>query len=80
MARAQLKRDLKAGRVSIVELIAQPPAYLTSAKVMELLRALPGLGPIKATRLLESCQVSLTKSVAGLTARQRSELIRALQK
>ena len=78
--RAQLKRDLKASRVSIVELIADPPPHLASAKVMELLQALPGYGPIKATLLLERCQVSLTKSVGGLTERQRVELSRALQK
>jgi len=79
-ARAQLKNDLKAGRVSIVELVADPPPYLASAKVMELLRALRGFGPAKATRLLESCQVSLTKTIGGLTARQRARLVAALQK
>lgn len=78
--RAQLKIDLKRGRVSIVDLIADPPPYLASAKVMGLLRALPGVGPIRATRLLERCQVSLTKSVGGLSERQRSQLVRALQK
>jgi hypothetical protein len=77
--RAQLKRDLKAGRVSIVELIADPAPYLATAKVMELLRALPAYGPIKATRLLENCQVSLTKSVGGLSERQRTELVRVLR-
>ena len=77
--RAQLKRDLKRGRVSVVDLIADPPSYLASAKVMELLRALPGYGPIKATRLLERCQVSLTKTVGGLTERQRTEVIRVLR-
>jgi hypothetical protein len=77
--RAQLKTDLKSGRVSIVELITDPPPYLASAKMMELLRALPGCGPIKAARLLERCQVSLTKTVGGLTERQRTELVGALQ-
>ena len=77
--RAQLKTELKCGRVSIVELIADPPPYLASAKMMELLRALPGYGPIKATRLLERCQVSLTKTVGGLSERQRTELVRVLR-
>jgi hypothetical protein len=76
--RALLKTDLKRGSVSITALIADPPPYLASAKVVELLRALPGYGPIKATRLLERCHVSPTKSVEGLTERQRAELIRTL--
>ncbi len=78
-ARAQLKRDLKGGRVSIIELIADPPPYLASAKVRGLLRALPGFGPAKATRLMERCQVSPVKSVGGLSERQRARLIGALQ-
>jgi hypothetical protein len=78
--RAALKADLKRGRISITALIADPPEYLGSAKMMTLLRALPGCGPIKAARLLERCHVSPTKSIGGLTERQRSELIRALQK
>ena len=77
--RAQLKKDLKGGRVSIIELIADPPPYLASAKVMELLRALPGFGPAKATRLMERCQVSPVKSVGGLSEGQRNKLVGALQ-
>ena len=34
-ARAQLKRDLKAGKVSIHQLLLKPPAYLETAKVFE---------------------------------------------
>ena len=77
--RAALKADLKRGSVSLTALIGDPPEYLGSAKMMTLLRALPGYGPIKATRLLESCHVSPNKSIRGLTERQRTELIRALQ-
>ena len=38
--RAQLKR-LKAGRVSIGALLRDPPPYLESAKVLDMLLALP---------------------------------------
>ena len=37
--RAQLKRDLKAGRQQIHELLLHPPEYLQSAKVFDLLLA-----------------------------------------
>ena len=39
--RAQLKRDLKAGRVSIGALLLDPPPYLETAKVFDMLLALP---------------------------------------
>ena len=39
--RAQLKRDLKADRASIGELLLDPPAFLQTAKVFDMLLALP---------------------------------------
>ncbi len=76
---ALLKVDLKCGRASITALIADPPQYLASAKMAQLLRALPGYGPVKVARLLERCQVSPVKSVGGLSERQRDRLIGVLQ-
>jgi hypothetical protein len=39
--RARLKRDLKAGRESIHKLLLNPPEYLETAKVFDLLLAVP---------------------------------------
>ncbi len=77
--RAALKAALKQGRCSPAALIAEPPAYLASAKVLELIIALPGYGPAKAARLLGRCRISQTKTVAGLSQRQRRELVRMLE-
>jgi len=78
--RAALKADLKRGAVSLTALISDPPPGLLSAKVIELLLALPGYGPAKAARLLERCRVSPRKSLGGLTRRQREALSRALER
>ena len=56
--RAQLKRDLKAGRVRIGDLIADPPDEVLTAKVYDMLVAVPRLGRVKATRLLTQCRIS----------------------
>jgi hypothetical protein len=72
--RAQLKRDLKAGRVSIGALLLDPPAYLEAAKVFDMLLALPKVGSVKATRILNGCRVSPSKTFGGLSERQRAEL------
>jgi hypothetical protein len=72
--RAQLKRDLKAGRASIAALLLDPPSWLQSAKVHDILLAVPKLGRVKATKLLDSCRISPSKTFGGLTDRQRSEL------
>jgi hypothetical protein len=72
--RAQLKRDLKAGRVSIGALLLDPPPYLETAKVFEMLLALPKHGRVKATKILHSCRISPSKTFGGLSERQRAEL------
>ena len=56
--RAKLKRDLKARRVSIGALLLDPPAYLETAKVFDMLLAIPKVGRVRATKILQSCQVS----------------------
>ena len=72
--RAQLKRELKAGRVSIGALLLDAPPYLQTAKVFDMLLALPKYGSVKATKILQGCRVSPSKTFGGLSERQRTEL------
>jgi hypothetical protein len=76
--RALLKAELKQGHLSPLPLIAKPPDYLASASVLELLLALPGFGPRKAARLLERCRIASSKTLGGLSERQRRELTEEL--
>ncbi len=72
--RAQLKRDLNAAGVSIAALLLDPPPWLETAKVLDILLAIPKIGRVKATRTLDSCRVSPSKTFGGLNHRQRAEL------
>ncbi len=78
--RARLKRDLKAGRVKIHGLLLDPPKYLETAKVIDLLLAVPKYGRVKANRILTHCRISPSKSVGGLSERQRNELVSYLRR
>src|SRR5213082_3606745 len=73
--RARLKRDLKAGRQPIHELLLQPPQYLGTAKVFDLLLAVPKYGRVKVNKILTQCKISPSKTVGGLSERQRRELV-----
>ena len=73
--RAQLKKDLKSGDVSIEEILRDPPEFESTAKVFDMLMAVPKFGRVKATRLLNQCRISQSKTVGGLSERQRAELI-----
>jgi hypothetical protein len=73
--RAKLKRDLKEGGVRIEDILSQPPEYVETAKVLDILMAVPKFGRVKAARLLNQCRISQSKTVGGLSDRQRGELI-----
>ncbi len=62
--RAQLKRDLKGGRVSIHDLLLEPPKY----------------GRVKVNKVLVSCRISPSKTIGGLSQRQRTELVSMLRR
>ena len=73
--RAQLKRELKDGRASIERVLLDPPEYVETAKVLDMLMAVPKFGRVKAARLLNQCRISQSKTVGGLSQRQRAELV-----
>jgi hypothetical protein len=73
--RAQLKKDLKAGSVRVEEILRDPPTYVETAKVIDILMAVPKFGRVKAARFLNQCRISQSKTVGGLSERQRTELI-----
>ena len=78
--RAQLKRDLKAGKVSIHQLLLKPPAYLETAKVFDMLLAVPKYGRVKVNKILSQCRISPSKTLGGLSERQRGELVALLRR
>jgi hypothetical protein len=73
--RAQLKKDLKEGSVRIEQVLGNPPKYVETAKVIDILMAVPKFGRVKAARFLNTCRISQSKTVGGLSDRQRTELI-----
>ena len=76
--RAVLKRQIRTGQTKIQDVLAEPPKCTESAKVTDLLMAVPGIGRKKLTRILNAAGVSAAKRVGGLTARQVRELAAAL--
>ena len=73
--RAALKADLKRGRVSIATVLGAPPEFLLTAKVIDLLMAAPKCGRVKSAHIMEQCRISPSKTVGGLSDRQRTELL-----
>lgn len=83
VVRARLKLDLKAGRTTVWDVLdrftgGRVDEDLATMKVDELLVATPKIGRVKANTLLQRSRISPSKTLGGLTTRQRGELERAL--
>ena len=74
-ARAKLKKELASGKIELVQILADPPACVRTARVREVLLAVPKIGSVRAGRILAQCGIAHSKTLGGLTDRQRGELI-----
>jgi hypothetical protein len=79
-ARAEIKDKLKMGSTSLNELfdMAGSDPNAGKMKVLTVLESLPGLGKVKARRVLEDVGISETRRVQGLGENQRKKLLETL--
>ena len=78
--RAEVKERLKMGSIDLGELLAMAESDETvgKMKVLSVLESLPGLGKVKARRLMETVGISESRRLQGLGAKQREALLRAV--
>ena len=78
--RATLKRDLKYGRVSVHDTLLEPPEYIYSMKIFDLILSVPKYGRVKVNKVLQLCRISPSKTIGGLSPRQRTEVVSMLRR
>jgi guanylate kinase len=78
--RAEIKRHLAAGgsATEIVELRHVDEA-VGRMRVRDLVEACPGIGPVRAARILQECHIADSRRLRGLGEHQARALTRALQ-
>jgi len=76
--RAEVKEKLKLGSMSLAELLdkAEQDETVGKMKVVSVLESLPGLGKVKARRLMETVGISESRRLQGLGAKQRADLLK----
>ena len=76
--RAEVKEKLKLGTMSLSELLekAEHDETVGKMKVVSVLESLPGLGKVKARRLMETVGISDSRRLQGLGAKQREALLK----
>ncbi len=75
--RAELKVRLKSGKTSVADVIAGDckDDAVDRLRVCDLLRALPGVGSVRAAAIMEEVGIASTRRVRGLGIHQRKALI-----
>ncbi len=78
-AMADVKNRLRMGSLTLAEALerSDEPA-IAKLKVLALLEALPGLGKVKARRLMEEIGIADNRRVQGLGPQQRAALLEHL--
>ena len=79
-ARAELKEKLKMKAITLEEVLAKADTDETIGrlKVLSLLESLPGVGKVKARRIMEDIGISESRRVRGLGPQQRQALLTQL--
>lgn len=77
-ARAELKARLKMGSLSLSDALASTDTTVGKLKVVSLLESLPGVGKVKARRIMEDIGIADNRRVQGLGAQQKQSLLEQL--
>jgi signal recognition particle GTPase len=73
--RAELKGQLKSGKLTLKDVLARSDDTVGKMKVSNVLESLPGVGKVRARKIMERLDISASRRVKGLGAKQRESLL-----
>ena len=74
-ARADFKNRLKNGSVTLADALQSTDSTVGKLKVVSLLESLPGVGKVKARKVMEEVGIADNRRVQGLGQQQKSALL-----
>jgi hypothetical protein len=76
-ARAELKEQLKSGRTTLTKVLdlAGTDDVVGKLRVSVLLQAMPGIGKVKAVKIMDKLKISESRRLRGLGNQQRRALL-----
>jgi hypothetical protein len=77
-ARADIKARLKMGSLSLRSALESDDNNIGKLKVKSLLESLPGVGKVKAQKVMDDVGVAPNRRIQGLGSQQRQALLEAL--
>lgn len=74
--RAEIKQQLKNGTLNLPQVLNRPEdETVGKMKVASVLESLPGVGKVRARKIMERLDISSTRRVRGLGAKQKEALL-----
>ena len=77
-ARAEIKARLKMGSMSLSDALSSTDFNVGKLKVVSLLESLPGVGKVKARKIMDDVEIADNRRVQGLGAQQKAKLLELL--
>jgi hypothetical protein len=79
--RAELKAKLKSGGLRLSEVLerAESDEAVGKMRVTDVLAAMPGLGKVRAERVMQSLGIATSRRLRGLGQHQRAALVREFE-
>ena len=76
-ARAELKEQLKQGKTTLPAVLsrAESDEVVGKLKVSAVLQAMPGIGKVRATQIMEKLKIAESRRLRGLGEQQRKALL-----
>jgi hypothetical protein len=74
--RAELKAQLKSGNLSLATVLAKDSDdTVGKMKVSSVLESMPGVGKVRARKIMEKLDISASRRVRGLGSKQKDALL-----
>ncbi len=78
--RAAVKKEIKAGQLSLIQVLDRvSDPIIAKMKISALLKSLPGVGKVRAEKLMEKIGIDQSRRIQGLGSKQRENLLQELQ-
>ena len=79
--RAEIKGELKSGTTTLADILQRSgDDTVGKMKVSNVLESLPGVGQVRAQKLMEELDISASRRVRGLGSKQREMLLEKFKK
>ena len=73
--RSAAMKELASGELSPKDFAENPDPVYSKVKVIAFLKKLPGVGPAKAAKALETCNIPDNRRLGGLGSKQKEALL-----